>query len=104
MTDTDPTIQEVPCIIHLLDGKQFVVADVGAWKYEDWGIFASGRWRSFYDEHEQDVLIPYSRIEHLEFDFAALERYHASQLIESVTRDDEPEPFGMPEPPVDEAA
>lgn len=85
--NTDPV--EAPCRIYTLDGGCFVVSDVGAWAYQEWGIFATGRWRSgFRDDSEHDVLIPYSQVKHLEFDFTALERFHAAQLLTSLEAED----------------
>lgn len=90
MTDTD--VQEAPCTIHTKREGNFNVPDVGAWAYQDWGIFASGHWND--TQTAADVLIPYAEVEHITFHFAALERYHAAQLIEAATAeptDEEPE-------------
>lgn len=91
---SDNNVQEPPCTIHTKKRGAFNVPDVGAWAYQDWGIFASGHWNN--TQEVADVLIPYGEVQHIEFHFAALERYHAAQLIESIENpeaplDDEPE-------------
>lgn len=72
--------QQVPVQIHTPDGV-FVVDEVEGWQYMQLGIFAHGRW--YADGPYKDVLIPFERIKHLEFDFDALERYRAAQESES---------------------
>lgn len=75
-------VQRVPVSIHTTSGRTFVVADIGAWQYQELGIFAQGLWSEELCERgvaPRQVLIPYERIEYLEFDFDALERFEAAQ-------------------------
>lgn len=68
----------------------FVVTDINAWAYQDLGVFATGKWLGH--EVETDVLIPYSKIEYLTFDFDGLIEYEVEELIEEATSDDVSQP------------
>jgi hypothetical protein len=60
-----------PITVYCDDGR-FEVPGKDSWGYMEVGIFASGYW--FGREQEaKDVLIPYERIRHIEFDFSAID-------------------------------
>jgi hypothetical protein len=66
-------------------GDVFVVDKVEGWAYLAAGIFATGHFGQSFESHpsngapppseEKDILIPYDKINYIEFDFAAYERY-----------------------------
>lgn len=63
-----------PCEIHFKSGKVFVVDELDSWQWHDRGMFATGRFASAdKDAGEQDLLIPNSSIDYVEFDFAAIQ-------------------------------
>jgi hypothetical protein len=67
---------QVPCKIHLLNGKTFIVDKIAAWVYMEQGVFATGHFKGY--SGENDILIPYNRIDYYELDFPAL-REHLEQ-------------------------
>lgn len=68
------TPNAVPCTIHLINGKKFIVDDVEGWGYVEGGaVFAGGHF-SGYSGH-QDLLIPGPRIDYFELDFERLNKY-----------------------------
>jgi hypothetical protein len=71
--------QEVPCDIHTMFHRTFLVEDIGGWVYQELGIFAQGYWADTPDHRQRSVLLPYEQIQHIEFNFEALARYHEAQ-------------------------
>ena len=81
--DEEFQTQEVPCTIVTYKWGHFKVKDVNAWGYMAHGVFVTGVWAETPDQ-ERTVLIPYDKIEWIEFNFEALERFNAGQAREAV--------------------
>lgn len=90
MSDLDTVA--VPVTIHTKRRGDFIVPDVGAWTYQELGVFATGHWGWDDEKKERDVLISYDSIEFIEFDFDALINFEVEELIEEATSDDVPRP------------
>lgn len=80
-------VQPMPCTIHFVNGKQFVVPEVEGWGYVDVGVFATGHF-SKTPNKEQNILVPYERIDFYVMDFDALERYIQAQAEEAENGED----------------
>lgn len=81
----------VPVVIYTkLQGgyTTFVVPEVGAWTWEYHGVFASGHWEGDEPGVERDVLIPYSELALMEYDFDALMYASVDSFIEGATSED----------------
>ncbi len=76
-TDTPFQQSDVPCAIHLVNGKLFVVEAIGAWGYVPQGIFASGRFHG--ESKERDIVISKDRVDWIELDFATLKKHIETQ-------------------------
>lgn len=57
-----------------VEGKDadFLVEDLDAWAYTEVGIFASGKWEG--SDEEKDLLIPYRKLDEIEFHFDRLNK------------------------------
>lgn len=91
-TETDDThIMDVPIVLHTEHGM-FVVDDVGAWAYQTQGVFATGYWlQAEHGQEKHSVLIPYARLNWIEFDFEALDRYDQALALAVEDEADEAE-------------
>jgi len=86
MTEEAQTVA-VPVTIHTVEGGAFVVTDIDAWSYQELGVFATGHWYGYEEDDKKvrDVLIPFARIDHMEFDFDALTEFTVEEFIEEAT-------------------
>jgi len=63
----------VPCEIHLLNDKTFIVDTINGWGYVEQGIFASGHFKGY--SGDKDILIPMDRVDWIDLDYKALAAY-----------------------------
>lgn len=75
----EPHVQDVPVTLWCQGGAaaSFVVSDVDSWFYHDYGIWAQGHWAE--DRQHRYVLIPYERLDWIEFHFDRLEQFYEAQ-------------------------
>lgn len=63
----------VPCTIHMLNGKQFIVNDIMAWGYTPTGVHANGHFKGY--TGEINIIVRLDRIDYIELHWDALQRY-----------------------------
>lgn len=80
--EAEPQIVAVPVTIHTdVPPFRFVVHDVDAWSYQELGIFAMGSWYGDGPDVDRSVLIPYSQIRYLEFNYDSLIEFRTDEFI-----------------------
>lgn len=61
---------KVPATFEIEGKDKFLVEDLDAWAYTEVGIFATGHFEN--SSEEKDILIPYRKLEEIEFHFDRL--------------------------------
>lgn len=84
--EVDDAIVACPATIFLQSGIAFCVREVGAWRLDEAGVFASGQWSHSLGSPEIDMWFPLSSVLYIQYHYDELEAF-----VESMQTPDEPE-------------